>query len=143
MYSSDLYANLVSDDSWHLGLTLSLGIRSKALTVSEIWNLKVLKNCLKIWFQVEKSWFSTIKCQFSFCFHQSLSSSTFWQCLLSTRPALSFNTKPNLPHALWNLGYNPNTFLSLSLFSYPTIPWHFYQPLWPYSKDIRYKVKLL
>ena len=32
---------LVPDDSWYLGLALSFGIRSKALTVEEIWQFKV------------------------------------------------------------------------------------------------------
>ena len=43
------------------------------------------RNCMKIWFLDEKSWFSTWECQFSFCLHRSLSSSNFQQCLLETQ----------------------------------------------------------
>ena len=42
-------------------------------------------NCLKIWFHEEKSWFSTLECQFSFCFHWSPSSSSLQLCLLETQ----------------------------------------------------------
>ena len=37
---------LIADDSWYSGLALSFGIRSKALTVQEWWQFKVLRKKL-------------------------------------------------------------------------------------------------
>ena len=37
---------LLPDDSWYSGLALSFGIRSKALTVKEIWQFKVFQRLL-------------------------------------------------------------------------------------------------
>ena len=43
------------------------------------------KNLPEKWFQKEESWFSALECQFSFCFHQSQSSSNFQLCRLKTK----------------------------------------------------------
>ena len=56
-------------------------------------------NCLKIWFQEEKSWFSTLECQFSFCFHWSPSSSSLQLCLLETQVHAEATPSPEL----WNV----------------------------------------
>ena len=73
--------------------------------------------CLKIWFKEEKSWFSTLECQFSFCFHQSLSSSNLRLCLLETQVVTKFKVqdhfkRTNLPRALITLVLHCCTFFN-------------------------------
>ena len=68
-----------------VGLALSFGISSKALNAQ--FKAKKRKKCLKIWFQEEKSWFSTQECQLSFSFPWIPLSLNFWLCLLQTQAA--------------------------------------------------------
>ena len=70
---------------------------------------------MKIWFQAGNSWFSTLECQFSFCFHPSPSSSNFLAV-----PARNGSALPSYPR--WYqmkqgvdgfLGHSPMAYTSL------------------------------
>ena len=45
-YMGDLLGHLVPDDTWYLGIAVSLGIRWNALTDLEIWQFKMPENML-------------------------------------------------------------------------------------------------
>ena len=126
------------------------------------------RKCLKIWFRKAKSWFSTFKWRFSFCFHLRPSSSNFWLCLLETQvftvPCTIMHYAPH--HSLLhctlcytiplitlysNIHYTaPNLFIYQARQSLGWSQQGFWQPsfcrkrnLWRLYFDLRTKVKFL